>query len=196
MREGIIKFDCLWRKQPLSQNIDLSAINRCRNRLYRERLIGVDSKGFGYGNISIRWRSEKKFIITGSQTESLKKLCRRHYSIVTGYSFQPCQIHCQGLVQASSESLTHAMLYEMNKAVGCVIHVHDGRLWRRLLHNVPTASQKAKYGSYAMALEIRRLYRNTDFCSRKIAVMAGHKEGILVFGANPQETQDTLKSYF
>ncbi len=38
------------------------------------------------------------------------------------------------------------------------------------------------YGTPEMAEELRRLYRDTDFASSEIAVMAGHDGGLISIG--------------
>ncbi|MGB5624161.1 MAG: hypothetical protein WBM61_00405, partial [Woeseiaceae bacterium] len=43
------------------------------------------------------------------------------------------------------------------------------------------------YGTPQMADEFRRLYRDTEFRETGLAVMAGHDEGLLSFGASLEE---------
>ena len=194
--EGIIKFRCHWVKTPPIPMKNLRGINTSRNRLYREGLIGVYDNGIGFGNISIRrTRSKNEFMITGSQTGHLPALTGKHYTRVSHFDLKQNSVTCRGPIKASSESLTHAAIYRMDPSIGAVIHIHNKKLWQKLLNKVPTSRKEIPYGTPEMALEIERLFRETGLKSKKILVMAGHEEGIITFGNNLEETAKVLFSY-
>src|SRR5438093_11120110 len=111
MNEGVIKFNCQWIKEEPLEIKWLEELNVWRDKLYNLGLIGVNKEGIGYGNISIRFR-QHTFIITGSATGKFKKLTPEHYTRVTHYNFDENSLTTIGPIKASSESLTHAMLYE------------------------------------------------------------------------------------
>jgi L-ribulose-5-phosphate 4-epimerase len=94
-------------------------------------------------------------------------------------------------LRASSESLTHAMIYETFTFATAVVHVHDNDHWQRLLGLVPTTAQDVPYGTPAMAHEIARLA--PALADERIMVMAGHEDGILVFGTSLAEAVATLR---
>ncbi|MBN1688014.1 MAG: class II aldolase/adducin family protein [Candidatus Omnitrophica bacterium] len=195
MDEGIIKFQCEWKKdQPISFD-QLKEIRKWRQWLYDHKLIGVCPEGIGFGNVSVRAGNRNEFIITGSQTGHLAKLEPEHYTLVCGWDIPKNAVTCRGPIQASSESLTHAMVYAMDNQIGAVIHGHSRPLWQKLLNRVPTSSKEVTYGTPEMAEEVRRLFRETDLPEKKIFVMGGHEEGILVFGKDLNEAGRILKQY-
>jgi ribulose-5-phosphate 4-epimerase/fuculose-1-phosphate aldolase len=83
----------------------------------------MNKDGIGYGNISTRFQ-KNKFIITGSATGSLTKLTTNHYTLVTDYDINRNTLTTIGPIKASSESLTQAIIYESQKSVKAVMHVH------------------------------------------------------------------------
>ena len=52
----------------------LAELNACRRKLLQQRLIGVDSNGVGFGNLSVRDGASGNFYITGSTTGGLPEL--------------------------------------------------------------------------------------------------------------------------
>ena len=83
--------------------------------------------------------------------------------------------------------MTHAAIYQLDLTIGAIVHVHSGELWRRYLDRLPTTDPDVAYGTPQMANEFRRLYRDTDFRNTRLAVMAGHEEGLLSFGTTLEE---------
>ena len=103
---------------------------------------------------------------------------------------------CEGPVKASSESLTHAILYKLSNEINAVIHTHHRDLWNHLLHQLPTTSKNISYGTPKMVFEVKRLFDETDLSKSQIFVMAGHKDGIVAFGKNLNEAVERLLSLF
>ncbi len=194
MDEGYIKFKCNWTKAELNDN--LKKINEWRNKLYKLGLIGAYNDGIGFGNISIRLGNSNQFIITGSETGNYSKLNKDHYTKVIDFDFEKNQLICEGPVKASSESLTHAAVYTVNKEAKAVIHVHNIKLWDQLKNKVPSTPKSVEYGTPKMAYEVIRLVKETDVKKEKIFVMLGHKEGIVAFGKDLNEAGKVLLKYF
>lgn len=48
------------------------------------------------------------------------------------------------------------------------------------------------YGTPEMAREFPRLYHETDFADSGVAVMAGHEEGIVAFGADTGQAAERI----
>ncbi|MGZ3882285.1 MAG: class II aldolase/adducin family protein [Flavisolibacter sp.] len=191
MEEGYIKFNCNWIP---SNNIPLdkvTALNVWRDILYRKGLIGVYPDGIGFGNISLRC-DEKTFLISGSATGGIEALNESHYSLVTHYDVGANSITCTGPIKSSSESLTHAMIYECSPGTNAVIHIHSLDLWKRLMDQVPTSRENISYGTTEMANEIKRLFDETELSKEKIMVMKGHREGIISFGKDLDEAGNIL----
>ena len=192
---GVIKFNCNWIKDKPVDFALFAEMNNWRNRLYSLGLIGVNRDGIGYGNISTRF-FQNQFIITGSSTGAIRNLTLDHYTKVTSYHIGNNSLTAQGPIIASSESLTHAAIYEMNADIQAVIHVHHEMLWNKLIHKIPTSEKSIEYGTPAMANEIRRLYIVTDLSVKKILIMGGHQDGVITFGNSIQEAGAILLEHF
>jgi len=191
MDEGYIKFNC---KRIPSDDIPLDKVvdlNVWRKIMYDKGLIGMYPDGIGFGNISIRC-DENSFLISGTATGGIPDLDKSNYSLVTDYNLQTNSLICKGPINASSESLTHALIYESSPSTNAVIHIHNLDLWKRLMHKVPTSNEQVPYGTPEMANEIKRLFEETSLSNEKIIVMGGHEEGIISFGKNLEEAANVL----
>ncbi len=155
------------------------------------RVVGIDENGIGFGNISVR-QGTQRFYISGSGTGGLADLRLRDCAYVTAYDFAQNWVRSEGVAIASSESLTHAALYEADEAIGAVIHGHNSDLWRQLRGVAPTTSSKVEYGTPAMAKEVRRLFRETDARTRRLFVMGGHADGFVTFGRDLRDALSVL----
>jgi len=167
-------------------------LNECRRKLLGLRLIGQDSNGIGFGNLSVRNGATRNFHIPGSATGGLSKLSLTDCVRVVDCDFKKNWLRDEGTAIPSSESLTHAAIYESDSITSAVIHCPDSALWRALVDRAPTTSKEVAYGTPEMAYEIMRLFKTTDVQSRKILVMAGHEGGIVTFGKNLEDAFGVL----
>jgi len=179
--EGYIKFHCTWHKKKLSDTPIINELNCWRDKLYKHHLIGAYPDGTGYGNMSIRLEANT-FIITGTATGRLSKLTKKHFVKVNCYDILQNSLTCEGPIKASSESLTHAMIYESLPSIRAVMHVHHNQLWEKLIDNMPTTSPTVAYGTPEMAMEVKRIVKSTDLQEKKVLVMAGHQDGLIIIG--------------
>ena len=170
----------------------LAGLNACRRKLLEQRLIGVDSNSVGFGNLSVRDGGTRNFYITGSATGGLPELTSTDCLRVVAYDFAKNWLRYEGAAIPSSESLTHAAIYESDLSTSAVIHCHDSGLWATLLDRAPTTSKSVAYGTPEMAYEIMRLFTVSDVRSREIFAMAGHEGGIVTFGKNLENAFDVL----
>ena len=182
-----IKFACEQAATEVTPFGGLAELNAYRRKLLQLRLIGVDANGIGFGNLSIRDGATKNFYITGSATGGKPELTLADCTRVVAYDFEKNWLRYEGSAIPSSESLTHAAVYESDAQAGAVIHCHDSKLWAALLNQAPTSSKAVVYGTPEMASEVTRLFNATDVQSRKILVMAGHEGGIVAFGKDLEE---------
>ena len=196
MDEGYIKFNCLWTKTEALPVEKIVEINTWRQRIHDLGLIGILENGIGFGNISVRIPETKHFVITGTATGGVKQLGPEHYAIVTGFDIEKEVVECKGPVKASSESMTHAVIYEQDQSINAIIHVHNLEMWKRLIDKVPTTAKEASFGSSEIANDVIRLFKETDVKKKKIMVMAGHKEGVISFGHDLDEAGKILFNYF
>ena len=185
-----IKFSCECVATEITSFGGLAELNAYRRKLVGLHLVGVDPSGIGFGNLSIRDGATNGFYITGSTTGGLHELALADCAKVVACDFESNRVRYEGSARPSSESLTHAAIYESDASAGAVIHCHDSKLWLAALNRAPTTSQAAEYGTPEMANEIMELFTRTDV--PKIVVMAGHEGGILTFGKNLEEAFTAL----
>jgi ribulose-5-phosphate 4-epimerase/fuculose-1-phosphate aldolase len=171
---------------------ELDELNAWRRKLREMRLIGIDSNGIGFGNLSVRNGATNNFYITGSATGGLPELTLADCVRVVAYDFAKNWLCYEGAAIPSSESLTHAAIYESDPMTSAVIHYHDSSLWATLLGRAPTSSKTVAYGTAEMAYEIMRLFKVSDVRSRKIFVMAGHEGGIVAFGKDLEQAFEVV----
>ncbi len=194
-KDGYIKFKLEWIKGKPVPLAKIKKLNQWRKKLYSLGLIGLYDNGIGFGNLSVRSGKTGNFIITGSETGRLKVLNAKHYARVVGYNFEKNRLTCRGPIRASSESLSHAVIYRMDKSINYVMHFHNLKLWKELKNKVPATSAKASYGTPEMAREIERLFKQTDVKDKNIFVMAGHREGLMTFGSDAETAGNTILKF-
>ena len=191
MDEGVVKYECTWIEGPPLPRDALAPLMEKREQCYAAGLIGIYPEiEIGYGNISVR--HGEGFIISGTQTGGIKDLDENGYTEVVEADIVGNRLVCRGPIAASSESLTHAMLYQLSSSINAVIHVHSKEMWERLLNDIPTTGPDVPYGTPEMAAEIKRLWQETDLQTCKILAMAGHEDGIIAFGENLDQAWEVL----
>jgi len=184
--EGVIRYESDWTPGPGVEPRVAALLERWRHRLFDAGLIGHDERhDVGYGNLSVRYGDG--FVISGTQTGHVATTTGEHYAEVTGYDIDRNRVTCSGPVQASSESMTHAALYDVAATINAVVHVHSATLWSRCRDVLPTTDPGIGYGTPAMAHEFGRLYRETAFATHGVAVMGGHADGIIAIGGTLEQ---------
>lgn len=193
--EGYIKFRSDWRRSAPLSAAATSELTRWRRPLYAAGLIGhYADLGIGYGNLSVRAGAPGQFIISATQTGHLPEPGPEHFALVTSYDFAANTVTSTGAAEASSESMTHAALYELDPAINAVVHVHSESLWHAMKDRIATTGEDIAYGTPEMAAEFRRLYETTDFALTGIAVMAGHESGLIASGRTLGEATQKMLS--
>jgi L-ribulose-5-phosphate 4-epimerase len=188
--EGTVKFHGDHRPGPPPAAELVAAIEPFRARLHALGLVGVYPNGIGYGNLSVR--AGAGFVITGTGTGALGRLTAAHYTRVVDSDEVRNRVESCGPVRASSESMTHAVIYRTVPEASAVAHVHHPQLWRRACGAVPTTAADVAYGTPAMASEVRRLLAEPQVREGRVLAMAGHEEGLVAFGENMERAVDRL----
>lgn len=205
-REGVIRFDVRHSSRPLEEREfgdSARTLAAWRQVLAHLRLLGQDParyEGLGYGNVSARVgpfggvaRGRRRFLVTGSQTGGLAHATLREFCLVESWDIGRNAVTSSGLVAPSSESLTHAALYDASPAVRVVLHAHAPGIWRQARAlGIPVTDAAAVNGTPAMALEVQRLYREGTLASTGIAAMGGHEDGVIALGASAEEAGEVL----
>jgi len=196
-KESYIKFNLDWNEtEPLIPAEEFNVMSTWREVLYNLEMIGADSQGIGFGNISVRKDRTRNFFITGSATGSITTLGEEHYSLVTGYDIISNSVSCRGPVKASAESMSHAVVYSTLPEMNAVIHIHHQVFWNNLLDKVPATPESIEYGTPGMALAIQELLGQAEVLERRVIIMKGHPDGILFFGRHLDEAGAFVLSYF
>lgn len=190
-QEGVTKFDLRFTPAPPLLLAELRELNAWRKLLWQLELIGQDASrydGLGFGNLSRRQLPSQHFIITGTQTGHLPELDGHHYATVTEADTRANRVLAEGPIAPSSESLTHAMLYQVDTSVQFIFHVHSPVLWRRAADlDMSVTNPAVAYGTPAMAEEVRRLAADVAAWRMGIFAMGGHEDGVVAFGKTAEE---------
>jgi len=191
MIDGVIKYNFDFQpSKPLDVSL-FSDIESVRKRLFALNLIGVTKDGIGFGNISQRVEGNS-FVITGTQTGDLENLEASHYALIEAFDDKQFYLKSSGAIKPSSEALTHGTIYNLSPNIGAVIHIHSQTLWEFMLKGSYLKTEKVEYGSTEMIEEVNRLFSTIKPLSNPKFVMAGHEEGVMVFGKNLEEAEQVL----
>jgi hypothetical protein len=99
---GSVKFTCDQVAVKATPFAGMVELNEHRRKLQELGLIGVDARGIGFGNLSIRDGATNKFYITGSMTGGKPALDLTDYARVVSYDFGRNWLRCEGSTIASS----------------------------------------------------------------------------------------------
>ena len=197
--DGIIKYDRtnFSHSSPLPL-IEYTIIEYWRKKLHDLNLIGEYPKDkIGFGNISLTadyshlFKSiHPQFIISGTQTGKYSTLNGSHYTRILDYSINNLQVKMEGVIEASSEVLTHAALYSHNPLIKAVFHIHSFPIWDLMIsENFPHTAIDVPYGTVEMALATQKCIGNTE---SGIFYMHGHADGVVAYGRTPEETWNQI----
>ena len=189
---GAVKFTAERSPSPLDSFVELPELNFYRTRLRHLGLIGIDANGIGFGNISVRRGAGPQFYISASGTGARGELKLSDCAKVVDFDLARNWLRFEGTAMASSESLTHAALYQADESVGAILHGHSLPLWKSLLTSAPATPLEVEYGTLEMAGAVQDLFRTTDVRDRRVFAMAGHGEGFISFGRDLAEAYDAL----
>ena len=186
--EGVIKYDQskFVFIPPLPQS-EYAAVERYRKICNRLNLIGAYPDGLGFGNISqlkdysMFYRSSKpQFIITGTQTGEMADLTGEHYTRIVDFDLDEFYVTGQGVVRASSETVTHGSIYQMNPNIRAIIHFHHPLLWKHMKEaNYDSTGKWVLYGTQEMAVAVKDCVGDK---TQGLFVMRGHEDGGVAYG--------------
>jgi ribulose-5-phosphate 4-epimerase/fuculose-1-phosphate aldolase len=205
-QEGVIKFQLNFERRRIDRELtayfDLDSINHTRGLMLQYHLIGRDPEryqGLGFGNLSVRHPARPgAFLISGSQTGGKPVLEHEDLALVIGFLPQQNQLTAVGLVEPSSEAMTHGAIYaaaaKLNQAVNAVIHVHSPELWRHSDQlSLPGTAREVPYGSTEMVTAAQEVTAEIlRHHARPIFVMQGHEDGVVAFGTSLTEVSEHL----
>lgn len=195
--EGVIKFKFNLKMSPAIEEKLYIKVEKWRAILFKMNLIGeYPSEKVGFGNLSQRISpGSSEFIITGTQTGKYPHLDGTQYTKVSKCDLNKMSLEAVGPIAPSSESSTHYAIYKNSPQVYTIFHVHHKDLWQYMLdNNYDQTPANIDYGTQEMA-DAAKICIGTK--KQGIFVMAGHQDGIIAYGSNPEEAGkiilDTLK---
>jgi len=184
--EGVIKFNLTFRTEKLG-GVDIGELSAWRKVLKDLGLLGQTPgryDGYGFGNVSQRCAGG--FVISGTQTGALDAVTLDDYAVCETWDLQRNAVDAKGAVKPSSESLSHASIYDVHESVTCALHAHSPDIWRNSVElGIAVTEESAAYGTPEMAIEVRRLTMDMD--SPGIFSMGGHEDGVFTFGRSLAE---------
>jgi len=201
--EGVIKFDLRHRNTRAAVPPEnLHVLNAWREMLWRLHLVGQDPErygGYGFGNVSLRLVpfdapvNRRRFLISATQTGALAVLGDTHYTVIDEYDPARNRIVSTGALPPSSESLTHGMIYNMDEGIRAILHVHSPDIWMTAAEaEIPVTDARVTYGTPEMAVEVARLFRETNVRQGRLFAMGGHRDGMVAFGPDADEAGRVL----
>ncbi len=183
--EGVIKFNLAFELAKLP-DIDISGLNAWRSVLKQLQLIGQDPdryEGYGFGNLSMRYSGSlgSGFLITGTQTGDTEMLSADQYALCTSWNLAGNEVAALGRTRPSSESLSHAAVYDSNAATVCAFHVHCPEIWQSAADlGIVVTNPQVAYGTPEMANEVINCLKGQTLPA--IFSMGGHEDGVFTLG--------------
>jgi ribulose-5-phosphate 4-epimerase/fuculose-1-phosphate aldolase len=196
--EGVIRFEYQLERAPapLATGADFVRLNAWRSILHRLSLIGQCASrydGYAFGNVSLRCpQNPATFLITASQTSGKPRAEPEDWTQVNRPDLRQFRVDAVGLLPPSSESMTHAMIYQADSQVSCVLHVHSPDIWTRTDRLVlPHTGTAAAYGTPDLASHVRQLFR--DHAVRPLVFTTlGHEDGVFACGRDVDSAAHAL----
>jgi L-ribulose-5-phosphate 4-epimerase len=206
--EGVIKFSAEHVAERLPQQ-RYDALCRelvaWRRIMARTELVGRAPHlyaGAGYGNVSGRVGApgsamgRRAMLITGTQTGGFEDVDLDDFCLVERYDYRRNRVWSTGMVEPSSETMTHGAIYDLSPHIRYVFHGHGAVIWRQARAlGIPLTHPSVAYGTPEMAEEVQRLYRSTALSQVRILAMGGHEDGIVVFGHTAEDAGSVLVTF-
>lgn len=197
--DGVIKYDRsnFTQCEPLKYS-EFAILETWRSQLFKLNLIGeypIEQVGFGNMSEAINYKDLSdfhgtQFVITGTQTGKHSKLTGEHYTRVLSYDIAHQKIQVMGPVEASSEALTHAAIYEANSEIKAIFHIHSKEIWQGMItDHLPATHQDIPYGTLEMANAVKDLIASS---SHGVICMKGHEDGVIAYAENAQKAGELI----
>ncbi|MBL8993811.1 MAG: class II aldolase/adducin family protein [Spirochaetia bacterium] len=178
--EGLVKYQASHENAPPVTEPNLADLPAMHAACREKNWLGVYANGISFGNLSVRRNG--RIFCTGTGTGALKKIDLSHLAEVLSFDLKQNRLASRGPIQATSEAMTHAAIYEASPETRAVVHIHSPEFWANALHHIPTTKAEVPYGTPEMAAEIFRLFREAGLAEKKCLAMAGHQDGLIFFG--------------
>jgi ribulose-5-phosphate 4-epimerase/fuculose-1-phosphate aldolase len=179
--EGYVKYAAEHTMAAAIETPHWARLNNARTKLRELGLVGANSNGVGFGNLSVRVSGDQ-FLISGTATGAAPVLGPDGYCLIVSFDVERNRVVSTGPVKPSSEAMTHGVIYQSCPAANCVIHVHSRAIFDGMIRDgYPATPETAAYGTPEIALAIGERVGETAKDEGCI-VLAGHDEGVIVYG--------------
>ena len=181
---------------PITGISTLESLAGWRAVLKRLAVLGQDADrygGAGFGNLSSRdLERPEELVITASQTAGAPALFEESLVRITHCNPARFWVDAIGHQPPSSETLTHATIYQAAPEIEWVFHVHSPEIWQRHADlELPATPEEVTYGSPAMA-EAVSLLLSRHRARPLVFVTLGHEDGVFACGGSADETGSVL----
>jgi ribulose-5-phosphate 4-epimerase/fuculose-1-phosphate aldolase len=189
--EGSVKYTAEHTMAPAIDAPYWAELNNARTQLHRLGLLGVNSQGIGFGNVSIRFQGEE-FLVSGTATGAAPELSPANYCLVTSFDLVQNRIVSTGPVKASSEAMTHGAVYHACSGANCVMHIHSGAIFNGMIRDhYPATAENAAYGTPEIAFALAQCVQELG-TDEGAVVLAGHDEGVVVWGPTVEKALNLI----
>jgi ribulose-5-phosphate 4-epimerase/fuculose-1-phosphate aldolase len=193
--EGYVKYTAEHTNAPAVEVPWWAELNETRTRLHQLGLVGANSKGIGFGNVSVRYRGDS-FLISGTSTGAPPVLQAEHYCLVKSFDITANSVITAGPVRASSEAMTHGAVYRSCPEANCVIHIHSREIFDGMIRDkYPATPESAAFGTPEIALALIQCVQVLAKEEGRI-VLAGHDEGVISYGPSVESALALIKELF
>lgn len=164
--------------------------------LRRLALLGQDPDrydGLGFGNLSARDpQLPGQFLITASQSSGKPRLSDEHLVRILQSNTERFWVDAVGHQPPSSETLTHAMVYQADPTIRWILHGHSPDIWQRAGDlGLPATAADVGYGTPAMVNAVAGLLA-THSQRPLVFVTLGHEDGVFACGPTAPSTGAAL----
>jgi hypothetical protein len=181
-KDGYIKFTIDHQNlAKVCNDEDIRELLNFRTEVFDKGWIGVLPDGIGFGNLSVR--QGEHFIITGNATGQNRVLNSSHFARILNYDAKSNICTSEGPLKPSSESGTHAVIYDVLPEINVVLHIHNKAIWQEILQNGFYTEDNIEYGTPEMAEAVKTLVQQPEVQNAGLFAMKGHEDGVVVFGA-------------
>ena len=153
-------------------------------------------QGYGYGNISARV-NENAFLISASQTSGILEATSEHIAMVSSVNIAQNSLISKGMLPPSSESMTHAALFQFDDNINWIIHSHCPEIWQCSDQlGLPFTEHDVPYGTPEMAYAVQSLCGTMPSKSSGVFVMKGHEDGVVSYASSALEAMQLMQNTY
>lgn len=190
-KDGYIKFRIDHQNaKPVCTDENIAELLKFRTEIFDRGWIGVLPDGVGFGNLSVR--QENHFIITGNATGKHRMLNSTYFARILNYDTKSNICTSEGPLKPSSESGTHAVIYDVLPDINVILHIHNTEIWKKIIENGFSTAENIEYGTPKMAEAVKKLVQQPEVRNARLFAMKGHENGLVFFGEKIKSIHDVL----